>query len=83
MCCPTVLVFMLIYFNCLARPHVDFSLFYDGLGSGEVLVSLELYLLASFLLVFPLFKVRQCCSVFGYCDLRLLSFGKYSTLPMS
>lgn len=41
------------------RLHFDITLFYNGLGSCRALVALEIYLLASFLLVYPLFKVSK------------------------
>ena len=72
-----------------SRPYVDFTLFYDGLGAGEVLVALELYLLASFLFVFPLFKVRglrlatSIVITYGLCYFRCGKDCTIHTMPMS
>lgn len=49
------------------RLYFDVTLFYNGLGSSQALVALEIYLLASFVFVYPLFKVSMVAGEIIYC----------------
>ena len=57
------------------RLYLDVLLFYNGLGSIQLLLTLEFYLLASFLLVYPAFKVSEVFSIHSLIGLRFSALG--------
>ncbi len=79
---PALLMLMTVRY----RLHFDAEVLYYGLGSIKVFVTLEIFLLASFLLVYPSFKVSEsecmcccCCNIFSLLTFR---YGKDCTVEV-